>query len=355
MNVPSRKNRRRRSSTTRNILLISAAATAASAGAAVAGYQLYRRARTRESLAGKIVLITGGSRGLGLALAQEFASRGARIAICARDEEELQRAKDLLASSGADVFTHVCDISVQDEVFNLVNAVTTHFGRIDVLVNNAGVITVGPLESQTLTEFQEAVDIMYWGAVYPSLAVLPQMRSRGHGNIVTITSIGGKVSVPHLLPYCGAKFAAVGFSEGLRSEVAQDGIEVTTVVPGLMRTGSHQRAYFKGKHEQEYTWFALGATLPGVSIGARRAARKIVSAVQVGQAEIVLTPQAKLMTRFHGLFPTITSKLFGVVNRMLPSPEGDPRQRWLGMESKTAVTQSFLTKLGRDAATEIHS
>ena len=352
MNSSSRRNRR--CSSTRNALLISAAVTAASAGAAVAGYGIYRRLRTRESLAGKVVLITGGSRGLGLALAQEFASRGALIAICARDAEELQSAKALLSSGGGRVFTKVCDVSVQDEVVELVNAVTEHFGRIDVLVNNAGIITVGPLESQTLTEFQEAMDIMYWGTVYPSLAALPQMRSRGRGNIVNVTSIGGKVSVPHLLPYCGAKFAAVGFSEGLRSETAKDGIEVTTIVPGLMRTGSHQRASFKGKHEKEYTWFALGAALPGVSIGARRAARKIVSAVQLGKAEVVLTPQAKLMTRFHGVFPAVTARIFGVVNRMLPSAEGDPRQRWLGRESKTAVTQSFLTKLGRDAARELN-
>src|SRR5450759_4776995 len=114
--------------------------------------------------------------------------------------------------------------------------------------------------------FELAMDVMYWGVLYPTLAVLPQMREHKRGRIVNITSIGGKVSIPHLLPYNSAKFAAVGLSEGLRAELAMDGVTVTTIVPGLMRTGSHINAYFKGKQEREYTWFALGASLPVISM-----------------------------------------------------------------------------------------
>ena len=107
------------------------------------------------------------------------------------------------------------------------------------MVNNAGMIQVGPLATTTKEDFVTALDVMFWGTLYPTLAVLPQMRARGRGHIVNITSIGDLVSVPHLLPYTCAKFAAVGLSEGLRAELGPVGIRVTTVVPGLMRTGSY--------------------------------------------------------------------------------------------------------------------
>ena len=116
--------------------------------------------------------------------------------------------------------------------------------------------------SATVADFEDAMGTMFWGMVYTTLAALPQMTERGAGRIVNITSIGGKVAVPHLLPYCCAKFAAVGFSEGIRAELAKDHIKVTTVVPGLLRTGSHANAVFKGDHHKEYGWFSLAATRP---------------------------------------------------------------------------------------------
>ncbi len=329
-------------------------ATLAGVGVGLAGWKLYQRVRSGESVAGKVVLITGSSRGLGLALAEEFAAQGARLVICARDERELETARARLADQGAEVLAVTCDMAVQDDVQTLVNEATARFGHIDVLVNNAGVIQVGPLESQTLVDFQEAMDVMFWGTVYPTLAVLPQMRQRGSGHIANITSIGGKVSVPHLLPYGCAKFAAVGFSEGLRADLGREGIKVTTVVPGLMRTGSHLNAYFKGKNEDEFTWFSLGATLPVAAMSARRAARRIVAAVRRGQAEIILSPQAKALALLHGVAPGMTADLLGVVNRVLPQAEGRGRDRHLGRESETRVTRSFVTALGRKAARELN-
>jgi short-subunit dehydrogenase len=198
------------------------------------------------------------------------------------------------------------------------------------------------------------MDVMYWGVVYPTLAVLKHMQSRGEGRIANITSFGGKVSVPHLVPYCSAKFAAVGFSEGMRAELMKDGVKVTTVCPGLMRTGSHLNAYFKGKNRQEFTWFSFGATTPGVSIHARRAARKIINAIRRGDSELIITPQARLVALAHGIAPGLTSDVLGVVNRVMPSADGDNKDRYLGRESQTAVTRSFLQHAGHEAAKEFH-
>src|SRR5579872_587689 len=276
-------------------------ATLAGVGVGLAGWKLYQRVRSGESLAGKVVLITGSSRGLGLALAEEFAAQGARLVICARDQRELEAARARLAAMTTEVLAVTCDVGVQDEVQSLINQATARFGRIDVLVNNAGVIQVGPLQAQTLVDFQEAMDVMFWGTVYPTLAVLPQMKQRGSGHIANITSIGGKVSVPHLLPYDTAKFAAVGFSEGLRAEMAKEGVKVITIAPGLMRTGSEVNAYFKGNNHKEYTWFTVLGSLPVISMSAEKAAKKIVQATSHGSAEVILGFPAKMLVKFHGL------------------------------------------------------
>jgi NAD(P)-dependent dehydrogenase (short-subunit alcohol dehydrogenase family) len=144
----------------------------------------------------------------------------------------------------------------------------------------------------------------------------------------------------------------VGFSEGLRAELAKDGIKVTTVVPGLMRTGSHVNAYFKGDHRSEYSLFSLSATMPLVSMDARKAARRIVGAVRGGRAEIILSPQAKAATAIHGLFPGMTADVLGLLNRVLPS--GTASERHTGKESETPVSQSFVTVLGRKAGARLN-
>jgi NAD(P)-dependent dehydrogenase (short-subunit alcohol dehydrogenase family) len=303
-------------------------------------------------MSGKVVLITGGSRGLGFAIAQEFAALGCRIVICARDNAELERAAAELRRNAIEVLGIECDVADQEQVNSMVSRATERFGRIDVLVNNAGIISVGPLESQTVEDFREAMDVMFWGQVYTTLAVLPQMRQRRSGWIANVSSIGGKISVPHLVPYSCAKFASVGLSEGLCAEVAKDGISVTTVVPGLMRTGSHINAYFKGDHRAEYSWFSLAATNPLSSISARRAARSIVRAIRRGQAELILSVPAKLAVAVHGLLPGTTSRIMGVTNRVMPGTGTDSKERFRGRESETPVTRSPLTNLGKRASRE---
>src|SRR5262249_28290720 len=192
-------------------------------------------------------------------------------------------------------------------VEQLIAATITRFGTIDILVNNAGEIQVGPVQSLTIEDFKAAMDVMFWGMVYSSMAVLPHLLRKESGRIVNITSIGGKVAVAHLLPYDSAKFAALGFSEGLRAELKGTGITVTTVVPGLMRTGGHLNASFQGDVEREAVWFGLGATLPGISINADRAARKIVHAAARGEAETILSLPSKPIALSNSLFQDFTS------------------------------------------------
>ncbi len=322
---------------------------AAGAGALLAVREVVRRSREYD-MRDRVVLITGGSRGLGLVLARELAREGAKLAICARDLEELDRARRDLHGRGATVLTLPCDVSNRAEVEELVREVTSHFGRIDVLINNAGVIEVGPVEVMTLDDYDHAMKTHFWGPLYSILSVLPQMKERGAGRIVNISSIGGKIAVPHLLPYSASKFALVGLSEGMRAELAKDGVVVTTVCPGLMRTGSPRNAIFKGQHRAEYAWFAISDSLPGTSMKAERAARQIISACKRGDAEIILSVPAKLAALFHGVFPGLTADLLGLANRVLPGPGGIGENRALGEESQSAFAPSWLTALSDQAA-----
>ncbi|MGY1712004.1 SDR family NAD(P)-dependent oxidoreductase [Geodermatophilus sp. SYSU D00758] len=272
-------------------------------------------------LTGRVALVTGGSRGLGLALARELLRQGCRVSICARDPEELERARAELARDGGEVLALPCDVARREQVEELVATTVDRFGRLDVLVTNAGVIQVGPLPTMRVEDFEDALGTMFWGTVLPTLAALPHLRET-RGRVVTITSIGGKVAAPHLLPYAAAKFAAVGFSEGLTAELAREGIRVTTVVPGLMRTGSPRNAFFKGRAAREFAWFTLADSIPGLAMSAERAARRIVTAARRGRAEVVLTAPAVLAVRVHGLAPATTVRVLGLVNRLLPRADG---------------------------------
>ncbi len=156
--------------------------------------------------------------------------------------------------------------------------------------------------------------------------------------------------MPHLLPYSASKFALVGLSEGLRAELAKDNVAVTTVCPGLMRTGSPRNAFFKGQHRAEYAWFSISDALPATSMSAVRAARQIVSACKHGDAEVILSIQAELAVRFHGLFPGLTSDLLGLVNKFLPAPGGIGSRRASGKESRSKASPSWLTALDEKAA-----
>jgi NAD(P)-dependent dehydrogenase (short-subunit alcohol dehydrogenase family) len=324
---------------------------AAGVGLCLAARSLVRRSRWMD-LRGRAVLITGGSRGLGLLLAREFVEQGARVAICARDGDELDRAAADLARRGGDVASIPCDVTDREQVERTVRDVERHFGRIDVLVNNAGTISVGPMEVMNLGDYEESMKTHFWGPLYATLAALPGMKRRGEGRIVNISSIGGKVAVPHLLPYCAGKFALTGLSEGMRAELKKDNVYVTTVCPGLMRTGSPPNAFFKGQHRVEYTLFKLSDSTPLTAMNAQRAARRIVTACQRGESEIILSVQAKIAAKFHGLFPGVSSELYGLVNQALPGPGGIGEQRVQGRDSETAVSRSFLNALTDRAAVE---
>ncbi len=297
----------------------------AGAVGALFGWWAARRTREQE-LRGRVAIVTGATRGLGLRIATQLARAGCPLAICARDAHEVKEAGLRLAGWGSSVMARSVDVSDPVAMNEFVDEVEAHFGRVDILVNNAGIIQAGPLENMTLGDFREAMAIDFWGTLYGSLAVLPGMRRRGEGTICNITSIGGEVAVPHLLPYSCAKAAARAFSEGLTAELAGSGVRCVTVVPWLMRTGSIPFVYYKGEHDAEMAMFSTGQW-PLVSVDADRAARRIVRAIARGEAYVSIGVLAWLAREARALAPGLTARLFAQMRRLMPAPSEHPTAR----------------------------
>jgi NAD(P)-dependent dehydrogenase (short-subunit alcohol dehydrogenase family) len=305
---------------------------------------------SRFELRDKVVVITGGSRGLGLALAEEFARHDAVLVLIARDEAELSRAAGRLRDGGARVQTCVCDVRREEDLESAIDEIGRRSGGIDVLVNNAGEIVVGPIKTFTPEEIRDAMEIHFNAPLTAMFAALPWLRERSHSRIVNIASFGGQVAVPHLSGYCASKFALVGLSDSLRSEWAADGIQITTVCPGLMRTGSHFNAYFKGDYRKEFTWFSLGLAAPFISISARRAARQVVAAARRGDPNLTITWSARAAVMAQGLWPNLVARLTKLVARVLPSPGRHSSGRLSGWESwPRAVPEAIFVRADRPA------
>lgn len=322
---------------------------------------LVRRAARKFSFAGKTVLITGGSRGLGLAIARQLARERANLVLLARNLDELNRAAEELRQYPTNIFVQNCDIRDADQVKSAVQQALSKTDRIDVLMNVAGIIQVGSIDTMTIDDFDEAMKVHFWGPLFLINELLPSMKKSRGARIVNVSSIGGLVSVPHLTPYCASKYALVGLSRALAEELSRYGISVTTVCPGLMRTGSHVNAYFKGdRHKEEFMWFSASNAAPGLSISAESAASQVIEACRRGTREIVLGAPAQALAKVSALMPGLVSTLLGLANLLLPrsnTPMVSP-ERFSGWDSRSWLSNLLSLRSDREIKThneDIHA
>ncbi len=323
----------------------------AGAGALMALRSLSRNRREFD-FQNKIVVITGGSRGLGLVLARMLAQEGAKLAICARTADQLSSAEAELKRNGATVFAQVCDVTDKQQAENFLDQVVATYGQIDVLINNAGVIQAAPLENTELKDYQEAMNIHFWAPLYTMMHVVPAMKARGEGRIVNVASIGGRMSVPHIVPYSASKFALVGLSKGFAEELRKDGIYVTTINPGLIRTGSVYNIKVKGQHEKEFAWFTTMGANVLTSSGAEATARQIIDACRYGEAEVITNFPARILALANSIFPEITADIAGLVTEyILPKPTGDIIEK-SGLESDSDLIPEHLRNRSVRAASD---
>lgn len=304
---------------------------------------------SRLNLNGKVVLITGGSRGFGLVLARQLAARGAKLAISARSADDLELARQDLDARGAEVIAMTVDVTENEEVKAMVRDVIQHYGRLDVLVNNAGIIQVGPQHLMTIEDYQLAMQTNFWAQLYAMLAVIPYFISRGQGRIVNITSIGGKIALPHLLPYTASKFASVGLSEGMHAELKKYNIVVTTVIPNLMRTGSPLHADIKGDYQKEYAWFKHADSNPVLSMNPEVSAERIIRALEYGESEVTLSLNGKIATLIKALAPGWVNFMMAAANRLLPEAAtgSDSVKGWA---AESSLSQGPISSLSDRAA-----
>lgn len=284
------------------------------------------RSVNRYNLENKVVLITGGTRGLGLILARKLVEENAWVVVCARNPEELAAVASEFSSKTDQFLAVQCDVTDQAQVDRMIGEAEQKLGPVNVVINNAGVIGVGPMETMTQEDYEAAMKVHFWGPFYVINRVLPTMKKQRSGRIVNIVSIGGLLSFPHLLPYNVSKFALSGYSEGLAAEVARNNIRVTTVYPGLMATGSPRNIDVKGDYKKEYNWFSASASLPGIAMDAEKAATRIISALRYGEKSVTLSVPAKIGSFAHYLFPGYVISLFGLINRLLPNYTGNGQE-----------------------------
>lgn len=299
-------------------------------------------------LGGKSVLISGGSRGLGLALAHEFTARGARVMLLARDPNELARAAAGLRAEGGTVHTVVGDVTVTADLLRAVEETARVYGGLDVLAHVAGVIQVGPLENMTEADFREIMEVNAFAVLRLTRVALPLLRA-ARGRVLIVSSVGGKVAVPHLAPYTFSKFAVTGLGQALRAELAREGVSVTTVLPSLMRTGSARYARVKGQQRKEYALFATLDNFPLVSLDADKAARRIINALVRGEAEAMIGGPALLLRYAQALAPQLTADLMALTNRLLPGPSTSNRGV-PGASVETALTRENPIKRAAEQA-----
>lgn len=308
------------------------------------------------TFAGRAVVISGGSRGLGLVLARMLVAEGARVALIARDAAELARAQQDLMNRGAaerQVVALPADVRDSQSIQTAIAQAIDAFDGLDVLINAAGIISAGPIQHMHVRDYEDAMATHFWGALYASLAALPVMRKQGHGRIVNIASLAGKIALPHMGPYSASKAALVSLSENMRSELAMENIKVTVVCPGPMRTGAHVNAYYKGRHQAEFTGLSLLSSLPLISTDARVAARKIIEGCRRGKATIVIPSLFGALPALNNIAPELVSDVLCLVNRVEPSPttrEGDVLKE--GWDCLSPLAPSALTALADRATAE---
>ncbi len=190
-----------------------------------------------EDLAGKVVLITGGARGMGKLHAHNFAREGCRVVITDIDEAELRKAAAEMQEAGYDVAVYTQDISSREGCFKLAQRVADEVGPVDVLINNAAIATNETVLDTSEEAYRRITEVNYLGQVWMLQAFVPEMVKRGSGHVVNICSMAGKVAVPNLGPYCATKFALVGLTDSLRQELKGTGVKCTIVNPGYISTG----------------------------------------------------------------------------------------------------------------------
>ncbi|MBS1786952.1 MAG: SDR family oxidoreductase [Acidobacteria bacterium] len=256
-----------------------------------------------RKLSGTVAIITGATSGIGRETAREFAAAGSKVVVAGRRQGRLTDLVKELESKGMQALAVATDVADQTQVENLIAAAVEKFGRVDVLVNNAGVAIASRFMEMPFEDFRRLMDVNFWGAVYACRAAVPQMRKQnGGGVILNISSIFGKRGMPFETAYCASKFALAGFSEALRAEVMSEGIDVCTIYPGAVETEIFDAA-------ANSTGLEVPSFVP--KCPANLMAKLVVQTARFPQPEVVAAFDAQAMNIVNTFAPALVDFALG--------------------------------------------
>lgn len=286
----------------------------------------------RRTISGSRILITGASQGIGKALAEAAAARGAKVLICARNIELLQELAQQIRAKGGVIEVVQADITNRDDRQRLVEAAQTAFGGLDILVNNAGIGATGHFADCTPERLRQIMEVNFFGLTETTRVFLPMLKKGNKPAIVNISSIAGKRGIPARSEYSASKFAVQGFSEALRAELAKDGVDVLVVCPGLTQTNFsanmiEQKALVQLDHMRGMTPEAVAA--------------HTLRAIEKGYNETCLTFQGKLMVLVSRFFPWLADIIVKRKVRGLFKEE---------IEARKSVSDASQKRCGIDAS-----
>lgn len=244
-----------------------------------------------DNIAGKIIVITGASSGMGAAAAQHLAEQGASVILGARRADRIEALAAEITEAGGKATSVVTDVTKREDVRRLVDKAVEAYGRIDVLINNAGVMPLSPMDRLKVDEWDQMIDVNLKGVLYGIAAALPHMKAQKSGHIINLSSVLGHRIIPTSAVYSATKFGVRALSDGLREEVAADNIRVTVISPGSVRTELHDHISEKDV-QQANREFAAKVSLPATTF-ARLVAFAIGEPEDVGISEILFRPTAQ--------------------------------------------------------------
>jgi short-subunit dehydrogenase len=263
------------------------------------------------------------------------------VVLVARDEQELLNGRAHLQKDfpEARIFLSVCGITNHEELRMSIEESIAVTGGLDMLINNAGAITVGTFAAMEMIDFEAQMKLHLYAAIDAIQLLVPHFKSRGGGRIVNVCSIGGKAGVPHMSPYDASKFALAGFAQGVSGELALNKIHMTTVFPSVMRTGSPIQAVFKGDHSKEFKLFETLDNMPVLSLSAHKAAMKVLDAAAAGRSEAILGAAGKARVLMGALFPELTHFMMKLAIQRLPDGVSKERRTGADITERTEPTK----------------